>query len=51
MSSKAEKKQLEEEAMAEWLSRGFDIKDFSLDKMLGICYAHTQADSRRKIVI
>lgn len=32
-----EKQQLEEEAMAEWLTRGFNIKDFSMDKMLSEC--------------
>lgn len=32
-----EKQQLEEEAMAEWLTRGLNIKDFSMDKMLSEC--------------
>ncbi|KAJ0401218.1 hypothetical protein ATCC90586_010171 [Pythium insidiosum] len=35
-SAKDETQQLEEEAMAEWLSRGLDIADFTMDKMLAL---------------
>jgi predicted GNAT superfamily acetyltransferase len=42
MPDKEKLKQIEEEAMAEWLERGYDIKDFSLEKMQGIlaCYIY-----------
>ncbi|GLD91855.1 hypothetical protein PINS_up000388 [Pythium insidiosum] len=35
-AAKDETQQLEEEAMAEWISRGLDIADFTMDKMLAL---------------
>lgn len=33
--AKKHEQELEEETMAEWLSRGHAIKDFTMEKMLG----------------
>ncbi|TMW60787.1 hypothetical protein Poli38472_000829 [Pythium oligandrum] len=41
---KDEQKELEEEAMAEWLARGFNLQDFTTEKMMAVWMEEDGAD-------